>query len=220
MAVEKTGLREKTTEIIKRLLQAYPDAKIALKFSNPLELLVATVLSAQTTDKKVNEVTRRLFEKYRTAEDYAVADLRELEKDLRQLGFFRNKAKNIKASAEIIVKRFGGKVPKTMAELTELPGVARKTANIVLSNAFGVVEGIAVDTHVLRLSQRLGLTTEKDPVRVEKNLMELVPREYWFKFSYLLIDHGRAVCQAKKPTCSRCLLNDLCPSAFQLKNWT
>jgi len=211
-------LKDKVKEVIKRLKKAYPEAKIALKFSNPLELLVATILSAQTTDKKVNEVTARLFKKYRKAEDYASADLKELENEVKELGFYRNKARNLKSAAELIVKDFGGKVPSTMEELTKLPGVARKTANIVLANAYGVVVGIPVDTHVFRLSHRLGFSKEKDPVKVERDLMELVPEEEWFKFPYLLIDHGRAVCQAKKPACSRCVLSDLCPSAYRLTN--
>lgn len=210
--------KERVKKVIERLLGAYPEAKIALNFTNPLELLIATILSAQTTDKKVNEVTARLFKKYRKAEDYALAKLEELEKDLRELGFFRNKARNIKAAAEIIVKEFNGKVPQTMEELTCLPGVARKTANIVLANAYSVVVGIPVDTHVYRLSHRLGFSQEKDPNKVEKDLMSLVPKEHWFKFPYLLIEHGRAICQAKKPICSQCLLSDLCPSAGKLPN--
>ncbi len=211
-------IKNRVKEIIERLLRTYPEAKIALKFTNPLELLVATILSAQTTDKKVNEVTASLFRKYRKPEDYARADLKELENDVKELGFFRNKARNIKMAAEMIVREFKGEVPQTMEELTRLPGVARKTANIVLANAFSVVVGIPVDTHVFRLSHRLGFSQEKDPVKVERDLMELVPKEHWFKFPYLLIEHGRAICQARKPACSRCVLSDLCPSAGKLSN--
>lgn len=211
-------LKDRVNEVIERLIEAYPGAKIALRFSNPLELLVATILSAQTTDKKVNEVTARLFKKYKKPEDYAYADLRELENDIRELGFFRNKARNIKSSAELIVREYGGEVPSSMEELTRLPGVARKTANIVLANAYGIVAGIPVDTHVFRLSHRLGFSKEKDPAKVEKDLMNLVSEVHWFKFPYLLIEHGRAICQAKKPACSRCILNDLCPSANLIPN--
>ncbi len=205
-------------EVIGRLLEVYPEAKIALKFTNPFELLIATILSAQTTDKKVNEVTACLFKKYQKPEDYALTDLKDLESDIRELGFFRNKARNIKSAAEIILKEFKGEVPRTMEELIRLPGVARKTANIVLANAYGVVVGIPVDTHVFRLSHRLGFSQEKDPVKVERDLMALVPKEYWFKFPYLLIEHGRAICQAKKPACSQCVLSNLCPSAGKLPN--
>lgn len=205
----------KISELIRLLKKAYPDAKIALKYSDPLELLIATMLSAQCTDERVNQVTRSLFKKYRTAEDYAKADLGELEADIRSTGFFRNKARNIKNSCIMIAERFNSKVPEKMKDLLQLPGVARKTANIVLSNAYGVVEGIAVDTHVSRLAQRLGLTENRDPGKIEEDLMKLVPKEEWFQFSYLLIDHGRQVCQAKKPLCLKCLLNKICPSAFK-----
>ena len=211
------GKREVVKQIIERLEKEYPQAKIALKFSNPLELLIATILSAQTTDKKVNEVTQTLFKKYKTAQDYAHAPLEELQNDIRQLGFFRMKAKHIQESARIIAEKFGGKVPQTMEELLTLPGVARKTANIVLSNAFGIVVGIPVDTHVKRLSQRLGLTKNKDPNKIEEDLMEIVPKNKWFKFPYLLIEHGRAICDAKRPRCDICILNDICPSAFKAK---
>lgn len=215
---ENLEIRVRVKEVIGRLFEVYPEAKIALKFTNPLELLVATILSAQTTDKKVNEVTARLFKKYQKPEDYAQADLKELENDIKELGFFRNKARNIKAAADLIVRDFNGEVPRTMEELIKLPGVARKTANIVLANAYQVVVGIPVDTHVFRLSHRLGFSQEKDPVKVEKELMKLVPKEHWFKFPYLLIEHGRTICQAKKPACSQCILSDLCPSAGKLPN--
>ncbi len=201
-------------EVIKRLEKEYPGASIALKHANPLELLVATILSAQATDVGVNKVTPGLFRKYRTVADYANADREQFEQEIRSTGFYRNKAKNIINAARTLLDNFGGKVPRTMAELVTLPGVARKTANIVLYNAYGVVDGIAVDTHVGRLAQRLGLSAHKDPVKIERDLMKQVPRQKWGRFSYLLIDHGRAVCMARKPKCDSCLLNDICPSAF------
>jgi endonuclease III len=200
--------------VIKRLETLYPDAKIALNFSNPLELLVATILSAQSTDVGVNKVTSALFKRYRTAADYANADVSELEGYIRSTGFYHNKAKSIMGAANVLVKDFGGKVPKTMAEIITLPGVARKTGNVVLYNAYSVTEGIAVDTHVSRLSQRLWLSKEKDPVKIEQDLMKQVPKAKWGEFSFLLIDHGRAVCTARKPNCAGCVLNDICPSAF------
>jgi endonuclease-3 len=202
------------TEVIKRLEKEYPGASIALKHSRPLELLVATILSAQATDVGVNKVTPSLFRKYRTAADYAAADREQFEQEIRSTGFYRNKAKNIINTARMLVDDFGGQVPRTMAELVTLPGVARKTANIVLYNAYAVIDGIAVDTHVGRLSQRLGLSAQKDPVKIERDLMKQVPRQKWGRFSYLLIDHGRAICTARKPMCDICLLNDICPSAF------
>lgn len=206
--------KELVQKIIQLLAEEHPDAKIALHYSNPLELLVATILSAQSTDKIVNEVTKTLFKKYRKADDYANADLKELEKDIKSTGFYRNKAKYLKRMGQMLVEKFWSKVPKTMDELTTLPGVARKTANIVLSNAFQVVEGIAVDTHVRRLSQRLGLSENKDPNKIERDLMKLVPKEQWAKLNDLLIFHGRRVCTAKKPKCRKCAANKLCPSAF------
>ncbi len=205
---------ERVQKIIKLLAKEHPDAKIALRYSNPLELLVATMLSAQSTDRTVNEVTKNLFKKYRKAEDYVNADLKELEKGIRSTGFYRNKAKHLKKTSQMLVEKFESKVPKTIDELIALPGVARKTANIVLSNAFGVVEGIAVDTHVRRLAQRLGLSKNKDPNKIEKDLMELVPKEQWPKLTDLLIFHGRRVCTAKNPNCRDCVINKLCPSAF------
>jgi endonuclease-3 len=206
--------RERVQKIIKLLAKEHPDAKIALHYTNPLELLVATVLSAQSTDKTVNQVTKSLFKKYRKAEDYANANLEDLEKDIKSTGFYRNKAKYLKKLGQVLVEKFGSEVPRTMDELLTLPGVARKTANIVLSNAFGVIEGIAVDTHVRRLAQRLGLSNNKNPEKIEKDLMMLVPKEQWQKLTDLLIFHGRRVCTAKKPNCKGCVLNKLCPSAF------
>jgi len=205
--------KEWIREITRMLEKEYPDARIALKFSNPFELLTATILSAQSTDKKINEVTEGLFKKYRRIEDYARAPQAEFEKDIYSSGFFRNKAKNIIASARKIISDFEGEVPRTMEELLTLPGVARKTANIVLLNAYGVVAGIPVDTHVRRLSLRLGLTEHNDPEKIERDLMEIIPRRQWGRFCYLLIEHGRKICQAKKPFCDRCVLSRGCPSA-------
>jgi endonuclease-3 len=202
------------SKIIELLEKEYSDAKTALSHENPLELLVATILSAQCTDKKVNEVTKMLFQHYRTAEDYAKADLRKLEKEIKPTGFYHNKARNIKKLGQVLTEKFSSVVPKTMEEMVELPGVARKTANIVLSNAYGVIEGIAVDTHVFRLSQRLGFTDKKNAEKIEKDLMQLVPREKWMLITDLLISHGRRVCTAKKPNCAGCVLNKMCPSAF------
>jgi endonuclease-3 len=205
----------KAGEVIRRLEAEYPDARIALNYSNPLELLVATILSAQCTDEMVNKVTSSLFARYPTTDDYANANLERFEQEIRPTGFYRNKAKNIINAAREIKARFGGSVPQTMAELITLPGVARKTANIVLYNAYGVIDGIAVDTHVKRVSKRLGLTQNTDPEKIEKDLMKQVPRAKWGKFPYLLIEHGRAVCIARKPRCEICILSDICPSAFK-----
>ncbi len=200
--------------ITELLEKEHPDAKIALKYANPLELLVATILSAQCTDKRVNMVTKTLFKKYRKAEDYANADLKELEQDIRSTGFYRNKARNIKKCCQILVEKFSSQVPRTMEAMLELPGVARKTANIVLSNAYDVIEGIAVDTHVRRLAKRLGLTENEDPNKIEYDLMKIVPKGKWMRFTDLLIFHGRRICVAKRPKCKICVLNKLCPSAF------
>ncbi len=207
-------MQENAVRIISLLKKEYPGVKIALVHSNPLELLIATILSAQCTDVRVNEVTKTLFKKYRTPEDYIKVRQEELEKDIYSTGFYRNKAKNIKKLSELIVNNFGGKVPDNMEELLTLPGVARKTANIVLSSAFGKIEGIAVDTHVKRLSARLGLTENTDPDKIEKDLMKIIPKDEWAVFTLLLIHHGRKICTAKKPLCSECVLNKLCPSAF------
>jgi endonuclease-3 len=206
--------KNRALKVIELLEKEHPDAKIALHFTNPLELLVATILSAQCTDERVNMVTKELFKKYAKAEDYANADLAELEQDIKSTGFYRNKAKNIKKCCQLLVEKYHSQVPRTMAELLELPGVARKTANIVLSNAFGVVEGVAVDTHVRRLAQRLGLTESDDPSKTEADLMNIVPKEKWMRITDLLIFHGRRVCIAKKPKCEVCVLNKICPSAF------
>ena len=206
--------KNRALKVIELLEKEHPDAKIALQYTNPIELLVATILSAQCTDERVNLVTNALFKKYTNAEDYAKADLTELEQDIKSTGFYRNKAKNIKKSSQLLVEKHNSQVPKTMEELLELPGVARKTANIVLSNAYGVVEGVAVDTHVRRLAQRLGLTESDDPTRLEADLMNLVPREKWMRITDLLIVHGRRVCIARKPKCDACVLNKICPSAF------
>ncbi len=213
--VEKDELKHRVLEIMDLLEKVHPDAKLALKFSNPLELLVATVLSAQCADERVNRVTEYLFKKYRTAEDYANVDLEEFERDIRSISFYRAKARNIKRACQIIVEKYDSKVPKTMEDLLGLPGVSRKTANVVLSNAYGILEGIIVDTHVRRVSRRLGLTDEKNPIKIEKDLMEIVPREKWLRFADLLIFHGRRICTAKNPKCEDCILNKICPSAFK-----
>ena len=206
--------RERAAKIIELLQKEHPDAKIALNFSSPLELLVATILSAQCTDERVNIVTKTLFKKYTKPEDYAKADLAELEQDVRSTGFYHNKAKNIQNTSQILVQKYHSQVPHTMEELLELPGVARKTANIVLYNAYGFTAGIAVDTHVRRLAQRLGLTENEDPAKIETDLMNLVPKDKWMKLTDLLIFHGRRLCTAKKPKCDACVLNKICPSAF------
>jgi len=206
------NVREKTLEIIRRLKKEYPEPKTALNFRNPFELLVATVLSAQTTDALVNKVTENLFKKYRTVKDYANAPLETLQDDVRSVNFYKTKAKNIQAAAKMIAEKFNSRVPKTMDELISLPGVARKTANIILSGAYGINEGIAVDTHVKRLSFRLGLTKNEDPVKIETDLMGLTPKEEWGNLSHLLIFHGRKICQARKPLHRECVLYDICPS--------
>jgi endonuclease-3 len=200
-------------EVTARLKGEYPEARTELDWSNPLELLVATILSAQTTDVQVNRVTESLFSKYRTAEDYADSTPEELEEDIRPTGFYRNKARSLRGMARALVEEHGGEVPRTMSELVTLPGVGRKTANVVLGNAFGSNEGIVVDTHVRRVSGRLGLTESSDPVKVEQELMRLVPERDWTSFSHLLILHGRRTCKARKPDCPNCILNDICPSA-------
>jgi len=206
-------IEERAPEVIRRLEAAYPDAKVALNFSNPLECLVATILSAQCTDEKVNEVTAILFKKYRRAEDYLAVPEDELKADIKPTGFFNQKATSIRAACQRIVEVYGGEVPGTMEDLLTLRGVARKTANIVLGNSFGIVEGIAVDTHVKRLANRIGFSNESDPVKIEQDLMRLIPREKWFSFTYVLIDHGRAICHAKKPRCTECPIEPLCPSS-------
>jgi endonuclease III len=207
--------KARVAKIIKLLEKQYPDAKTALNYSNPLEMLIATMLSAQTTDAQVNLVTQKLFEKYHTPEDYANADIKELEQDVRSTGFYHNKARNLQNCCKMLVEKFHSQVPKTMEELLELPGVARKTANIVLDNAFDIVAGIAVDTHVHRVSQRLGLTENEDAAKIEQDLMKITLKENWMKLTDLLIFHGRQVCMAKKPKCGVCVLNKICPCAFE-----
>ncbi len=201
--------------IIRLLRKHYPHARTALEYANPLQILVATILAAQSTDKLVNTVTPALFRKYPTAEAFAKADRSELETMIHSTGFFRNKAKSLLGAGQRIVEAYGGRVPDTMDELVTLPGVARKTANIVLSSGYGKAEGIAVDTHARRLSQRLGLAKCDDPVKIERDLMALVPRPDWLDFNYLLVEHGRAICQARKPKCPACFLRRLCPSAVK-----
>jgi endonuclease-3 len=203
---------ERAAQLIKTLPQVYPDAHTELNFKTPLELLIATILSAQCTDKRVNMVTPALFRKYRTAKDYAHATQSELERAIKSTGFYRNKTKSIRAATSTIAKKFGGNVPDSMEALRELPGVGRKTANVVLGNAFGKNEGIVVDTHVARLSQRLGLTKEKDAEKIEQDLMKLVPRKRWTDWSHWLIWHGRRRCYARKPDCANCEIFRLCPS--------
>jgi endonuclease-3 len=205
--------RQRTAEILERLLGEYPDADCALVHDSPFELVVATILSAQCTDKRVNMVTPALFARFPNAARLADAELVEIEELIRSTGFFRNKARSLKGLGQALVADHDGEVPSSMAELSALPGVGRKTANVVLGNAFGIDEGIVVDTHVQRISGLLGLTFEKTPEKIERDLMELVPEEHWTVWSHLLILHGRAVCKARRPLCDRCVLADLCPSA-------
>lgn len=207
-------IKKRAPSIVRILSETYPEAHVALSFSNPLEMLVATILSAQCTDEKVNEVTSTLFEKYRAPEDYLRVSEDELKRDIKPTGFFNQKATSIREACRRIVEEYGGEVPDTMEDLITLRGVARKTANIVLGNAFGKVEGIAVDTHVKRLADRLGFSSESDPDKIERDLMGLVPKEMWFDFTYVLIDHGRAICVAKRPRCGDCPVNTLCPSSL------
>lgn len=207
-------IEQRAPEIIRILSETYPDAKVALRFSNPLEMLVATILSAQCTDEKVNEVTETLFAKYRTCEDYLRVPEDELKRDIKPTGFFNQKATSIREACRRIVEVYDGKVPDTMEDLVTLRGVARKTANIVLGNAYGKVVGIAVDTHVKRVSNRLGFTQQSDPDKIEQDLMRLIPKERWFDFTYVLIDHGRNVCVARRPKCELCPVNNLCPSSL------
>ena len=210
----ESPIEQRAPEIIKRLSKAHPDAHVALNFTNPLECLVATILSAQCTDERVNMVTETLFAKYRTPEDYLKVPVEELAADIKPTGFFNQKTKSIRGACARIVEVYGGVVPNTMEDLITLPGVARKTANIVLGNSYGVVEGIAVDTHVRRVGERLGFTSEKDPDKIEQDLMRLIPRKRWFDFTYVIIDHGRGTCVARKPRCDECPVNDLCPSSL------
>lgn len=203
--------KKRTAEIIKRLKKEYPDAHCALDHTNAFELLIATILSAQCTDERVNIVTATLFRKYRSPQEFAETLPEEIAQDIKSINFFNNKAKNIQATAEKIVNEFGGKVPETMEDLLTLSGVARKTANVVLGNAFGIASGVVVDTHVRRLSNRLGLTVENAPEKIEKDLEKLVPKKDWVMFPHWLIYHGRQICQARKPRCGECVLEDICP---------
>ena len=206
--------KARAARVIELLEKQYPEAEIALEYANPLELLISTILSAQATDEQINAITPKLFKKYKTPEDFANADVKELEQYIKSSGFYHNKAKNIQNCCRTLVEKFNSKVPNTMDELLQLQGVGRKTANIVLANAFGVVEGIAVDTHVGRLAQRLGLSEKSDPNKIEQDLMQLIPKNIWMRLTDLLIFHGRKICTAKKPNCAGCVLNKICPCAF------
>ena len=211
---EREGeLKKRTRDIIRRLKRAYPDAKTALNHSNPFELLIATILSAQSTDVRVNIVTADLFRKYKKPEDYLKVSAHELEKDIHSTGFFRNKTKSIQGTAKLLTEQYGGEVPHTMDELLELPGVARKTANVVLGNAFGIKAGVVVDTHVTRLSHRLALSQEKTAEKIEQDLIPIVPKKDWVIFPHLMIYHGRKICKARNPLCAECTLEKLCPSS-------
>jgi endonuclease-3 len=212
--MKKIGNHKRARIIVELLEKAYPDAKIILHHSNPLELLIATILSAQCTDERVNKVTEQLFNKYRRAEDYANSAIETLEESIRSTGFYHSKAKNIKAACKLLVEKFNSRVPRKMEEILTLPGVARKTANVVLSNAYGIVEGVVVDTHVGRVANRLGLTMHQDPTKIEKDLMEIIPKKYWKRIADLLIFHGRNACTARNPRCALCMLKKVCPSAF------
>ncbi|MDQ3666242.1 MAG: endonuclease III [Acidobacteriota bacterium] len=208
------SLKPRAKKIIQLLKRAYPDAKCSLHHSNAFELLIATILSAQCTDERVNIVTADLFRKYRQPEDYLKVPASELQSDIRTTGFFRNKTKSIQGTAKVLTEQYAGRVPETIEELLELPGVARKTANVVLGNAFGVTSGIVVDTHVTRLSIRLALTQQKDPVKIENDLVATVSRKDWVIFSHLLIAHGRKICKARNPLCAECVVEKLCPSSY------
>ncbi len=215
---DKAAAAERIKKIVPLLKKTYPDAKVELNFTNPLELLVATILSAQCTDVRVNIVTADLFKKYRSASDWAQAEVKEIEEDIRTTGFFRNKAQNIKGACTRITEEFDGQVPRTMEELTALPGVGRKTANVVLGNAFGI-PGIVCDTHVIRLSRRLALSDNSDPVKLEFDLADIVPKKDWTLFSHLLVFHGRRMCKARKPNCPECPIASHCPVANQPDLW-
>lgn len=210
----KSELNERVKKIIRALKRAYPDATCSLNHSNAFELLIATILSAQCTDDRVNIVTADLFRKYRKPADYLKVSPLELQQDIRTTGFFRNKAKSIQGTAKQLVEQYGGAVPQTMDQLLELPGVARKTANVVMGNAFQVASGIVVDTHVTRLSRRLGLTKEKSPEKIEQDLIQIVPKRDWIIFPHLLIAHGRKICKARSPLCEECVIEKLCPSSY------
>ena len=214
MRETKSQLKERTEKIIKLLKRAHPDAKCALNHSNAFELLIATILSAQCTDERVNKVTANLFRKYRKPEAYLKVPATELQEDIRTTGFFRNKTKSIQGACKMLVEEFDGEVPQSMEELLKLPGVARKTANVVLGVAYGKSEGVVVDTHVSRLSHRLKLTRHRDAGKIEKDLMEIVPRRNWIEFAHLLIFHGRRICKARRPLCEECVVEELCPSSI------
>jgi endonuclease-3 len=216
--VNKAEAAERVRKILPILRKTYPQAKIALKFVNPLELLISTILSAQCTDVQVNKVTRDLFKKYTSAKDWAKADIKQIESDIKSTGFYRNKAVNIKGACAKITEQFDGKIPGTMEELLTLPGVGRKTANVVLGNAFGI-PGVVCDTHVIRLSRRLGLSDKKDAVKLEFDLAEIVPKKKWLLFSDLLIFHGRNICMARKPDCGNCPIAKYCPAAKKPALW-
>jgi len=209
-----TELKQRVRKIIRLLKSAYPDAECSLEHSNAFELLIATILSAQCTDARVNIVTQDLFRKYRKPQDYLKVSPKELEQDIRTTGFFRNKTKSIQGTAKVLTERYGGKVPETIEELLELPGVARKTANVVLGNAFGISSGVVVDTHVARLSHRLGLSAQKTAEKIEQNLIAIVPKKDWVIFPHLMIAHGRAICKARNPLCAECVVEKLCPSSY------
>ncbi|MDQ1639280.1 MAG: endonuclease [Pyrinomonadaceae bacterium] len=209
-----TELKTRARKIIRLLKKAYPGAKCSLNHSNAFELLIATILSAQCTDARVNIVTQDLFRKYRKPEDYLKVSEKELQRDIRTTGFFRNKTKSIQGTAKVLTEQYGGKVPETIEQLLELPGVARKTANVVMGNAFGIASGVVVDTHVTRLSHRLGLSAEKTAEKIENDLITLVPKKDWVIFSHLLIAHGRAICKARNPLCDQCVVEKHCPSSF------
>ncbi len=209
----KPSLKQRTLEILIRLKNLYPEAKCSLNYETPHQLLVATILSAQCTDERVNQVTPALFARYPDAVSLAAADINDIETLIRSTGFYRNKAKNIQGASRMIVEKYNGEVPKRMELLLELPGVARKTANVVLAHAYGINAGVTVDTHVTRLSRRLGLTQQRDAIRIERDLMPLLPQADWENFSITIIYHGRAICSARKPLCDSCDLADLCPSA-------
>ena len=205
-----------TKKILSLLKKYYPKPHCALNFKNPLELLIATILSAQCTDERVNKVTEKLFKKYKNVNEYANANLNEFEKDIYSTGFYRNKAKNIISACNLIKDKYKGKVPKDFDKLLELPGVARKTANCVMGNAFNITSGVVVDTHVSRISKKLDLTKNEDPNKIEQDLMKIIPKDEWINFSHRLIWHGRKICDARKPKCEICFLNKLCPAAFKL----
>ncbi len=216
--IDKTEAAERVKKIWPILKKTFPDATIALKFSNPLELLIATILSAQCTDERVNIVTKDLFKKYKSAADWAKADIKQIESDIKSTGFYHNKAASIKGCCTILAEKYKGKVPDTMEELVALPGVGRKTANVVLGNTFGI-PGIVCDTHVIRLSRRLELSENPDPVKLESDLAEIVPKKDWTLFSHLLIFHGRYICKARKPDCENCPITKYCPAAFEPALW-